>query len=211
MGTSCVMYVEERVIDHDWDAEGHPVTESVGRVAACYRHFDGYPDGMGLDIAQALGAASMSFHVKNNRNWAQGFLARLCAQDMDLEFYPAGGVGDEVPVYADFCYVVRGSLDVSGGKESTDPFESVEVAVYGCNASHLGEEMFRGGWRGLMTWCLGLRAEDAECSLEEASPYWRFDGADEPRHEGWKPLSFSFSEDEWRMFHRVVSEADGEA
>lgn len=115
-----------------------------------YRHCDGYPEGMGMDIAEACKSAD-EWHDRNNRNWAQPFLAALFASDADMEVCAP----DEEHGDIEFLYVVTGVRDVSWGKVGV-PYYGLEISVYEpdwdqtCEEAMKGEPIFTGGWREFM-------------------------------------------------------------
>lgn len=136
MGTPAITILKNRVLD--WETnEKKDVT-----VAKFYRHWDGYIDGHGADIANALLNASLTEHKKyidfegkecykpvlNNRNWCQHFLKELLKQNMDIEF-----VDNDTGLCGDFTYVITGECDNFGGKLDIDNVEyliRINVKVY---------------------------------------------------------------------------------
>lgn len=128
MGTRCVTIVMERRISHDGN--------TVDELFRFYRHFDGYPEGHGLDMALALLKAEAKSTEKipgagygdqklNNRNWCQHAFAEIFAMDADLEVEPDGYEHGDI----EYLYVVNGLTDVSGGKEPI-PAMDVNIAVH---------------------------------------------------------------------------------
>lgn len=106
-----------------------------------YRHCDGYPEGHGLDMAQAFNRAEGKGTADkdrwfsqglNNRNWAQKCLAELFAADCDLELEPVGWQHWDI----EFLYVVTGVYEASGGKHNIQTMP-VTIAVYDTYADEL--------------------------------------------------------------------------
>lgn len=99
-----------------------------------YRHCDGYPEGHGMDMARAFGAAEAEgtadpdrwiAHGLNNRNWCQWCFARLFAMDCDLEVEPRDCQHWDIA----YLYVVTGDGEQYGGKHNIDQLP-VTIAVY---------------------------------------------------------------------------------
>ena len=106
-----------------------------------YRHWDGYPEGHGLDMAMAVAAVDArvaafkeydgdlndmeawrawrreSMRLPNNRNWVQMFCGELFNMDLDVEVEP-----QDAPEHGDveFLYTVMGRRDAWGGKRRID-------------------------------------------------------------------------------------------
>ena len=128
-------------------------------VARFYRHLDGYPEGFGMDICSALAEASMN-PLLNNRNWAQHFLAALLSKRMDVEIEPPDGKLAFCHTDIEYAYVVTGTQDYTGGKESAKSLENVTVDVYrvrwgvdvGDMYEGLRDPIFHGGWRDMARW-----------------------------------------------------------
>ena len=76
-----------------------------------YRHWDGYPEGHGMDLADAIIEASNDRGL-NNRNWCQHVVAHLFAKEPDMEVEPHGTEHGDL----EFLYMVSGRYDHFGGK-----------------------------------------------------------------------------------------------
>lgn len=95
MSTRRALVVTERSV---WRDE-RPVEE----VFRLYRHYDGYPDGMGEDLK---GICRLYFEVRPRESWSQWLvseLARLCS----FEIEPKSAV------HGDIEYLYRIDVDVS--------------------------------------------------------------------------------------------------
>ena len=88
-----------------------------------YRHCDGYPEGHGLDMAEAFVEAERKGTADkdrwyssglNNRNWVQKCFAELFAKDCDLEVEAKGHEHWDI----EYLYVVEGASDHYGGKHT---------------------------------------------------------------------------------------------
>lgn len=141
MSTRCMAIVRSKELY----GNGNAATVEVARI---YRHCDGYPEGMGMDIAEAARHAD-EWHDKNNRNWAQPFLHALLGMDADMELC---GPTEEHPDI-DYLYVVTAVRDVSWGKVAVDAYK-IEIAVYRATWDAEGyaelmreKPMFVGDWR----------------------------------------------------------------
>lgn len=154
MSTRCMLIVKSR------DIWGNDATHEYEALRV-YRHCDGYPEGMEMDIAEACKSAD-EWHDRNNRNWAQPFLAALFASDADMEVCAP----DEEHGDIEFLYVVTGIRDVSWGKVGV-PSYGLEIAVYQpdwdqtCEEAMKDEPVFTGGWREFME-RFGSGAEEVE-------------------------------------------------
>lgn len=126
MGTRCVTILKNRQKRWTFDAEGHISDdgfESV-EVMRMYRHWDGYPEGNGMDIARAVIAADGDGHI-TNRNWAALLLAKLFSDYEDYEVEPR----DDQHGDLDYLYVVEGDYANYGGKSRVDRLP-VTIAVW---------------------------------------------------------------------------------
>ena len=96
LSTRCVTIVRQRTY---WDKD-NPEIEELCRF---YRHCDGYPEGHGRDIADAI--LESSDHAPYCESWSQNVLAKLFAKNacMELEGHDARH-GD-----LEFIYVIEGS------------------------------------------------------------------------------------------------------
>lgn len=124
MGTRCETIVCQRYYTSPEEFK----TEELFRF---YRHWDGYPEGHGKDIAAAMLAAEHHYkNSLNNRNWCQKLFAFLFSRDADMEVEPPNATewGD-----LDYIYVIIGDYDGYGGKYGIDHMP-VHLAV------------FRAGW-----------------------------------------------------------------
>ena len=99
-----------------------------------YRHCDGYPDGHGLQMAEAFiraedkGTRDSGRWISdglNNRNWVQKCFAELFADDCDLEVEPLGTQHWDI----EYLYVVEGQYADFGGKENIDSLP-VTITLY---------------------------------------------------------------------------------
>lgn len=150
MSTRCMLLVRQKEI---WGNDTIREFEAL----RIYRHCDGYPEGMGMDIAEACREAD-SWHDMNNRNWAQPFLHELFGMDADMEVCNP----DEEHGDIEFLYVVTGTRDVSWGKVGVQSY-GLEIAVYQpdwdqtCEEVMKGEPIFRGDWMALKGW-IGVKA-----------------------------------------------------
>lgn len=89
-----------------------------------YRHCDGYPEGHGMDMAKSI-IASDECGV-SQREWVQGFLARLLAMPASMEFEPKGFQHGDL----EYLYVVEGIVDYRWGKTKSGKLP-VTISVYG--------------------------------------------------------------------------------
>lgn len=96
-------------------------TEEIMRF---YRHCDGYPEGHGIDMAKSV-IASDCCNV-GQREWVQGFLARLLAMPASIEFEPRGSQHGDL----EYLYVVDGIVDFRWGKTKNGRLP-VTISVYG--------------------------------------------------------------------------------
>lgn len=110
-------------------------------VARFYRHWDGYPSGTGVDIADALVCAARNAHgdpQRTNRNWAQHFLRALCVVDAEIEL-----VDEEHICGGEYAYVVVGDYDDFGGKSSlseSDYLDRIRIDVYADTGSLFSDD-----------------------------------------------------------------------
>ena len=109
-----------------------------------YRHFDGYPAGHGMDLANACLKVEEFIdktevggygHGLNNRNWAQYVFGQLFNMDVDIEIEPR----DEEHWDLSYLYVLEGSYDAYGGKVCVDALD-VRIRVYDGIYRHEGYE-----------------------------------------------------------------------
>lgn len=126
----------------------------TSEVLRAYRHCDGYPEGMGLDIAKACAAAERLWKRKNNRNWCQPFLHYIMGTDADIEVEPSDCQHGDI----EFLYVVNGTRDLSWGKVDVDAY-NISIAVYvpdrwDADYSEImdGEPVFSGNWHDMIDW-----------------------------------------------------------
>ena len=120
MGTRCETIVRQKTYT---SADEYKVEE----LFRFYRHWDGYPDGHGLEIAKACLDAERAYMPKpdeysyrnclTNRNWCQRLLVYLFNNETDMEVEPLGGYehGD-----IDYLYVIEGEYADYGGKHAID-------------------------------------------------------------------------------------------
>ena len=142
MGTRCVTVFKNKQLN--WDTNE---PESV-EVCRFYRHWDGYPDGHGADIARSVIEANDDTR-KNNRNWAQHVLARLfsCVADMELE------ERDQRHGDLDYIYVVEGSYANYGGKQDVPSFD-VTITCYRVSWDDGLIELFSGDAEQFLDWAM---------------------------------------------------------
>ena len=163
MSTRSIVLVDSVFGDYDWDKRETVV--AVHPIARVYRHCDGYPDGNGLSILLALAGAAMEDKDVNNRNWAQHFLKRWLAADMDVEFEPCAGEGTYSHGDLEWIYRIVGSSDYTGGKEDApEMFDNVRCQVWSTSwdarvpkdysdlAEHGCKLEFDGNWKGMAVW-----------------------------------------------------------
>lgn len=149
MSTRCALII--RTKDVTWVGRNRPK-----EVLRLYRHFDGYPEGMGADIARACHNADFYWRDKSNRNWGQAFLAYMMACGADLEIEPPDYEHGDI----EYLYLVEGIRDLSGGLQPISEY-GILIRVYECGFDEsyekvMGREpIFAGGWRSMMKW-LGM-------------------------------------------------------
>lgn len=129
-------------------------------VLRAYRHCDGYPEGMGLDIAWSCMMADewpnegVGWLNKNNRNWCQAFLHFIMRPKADIEVEPMGFEHGDI----EYLYVVEGTRDLSWGKVPVESY-GINIKVY--SSSEWGEDyskimseepLFDGSWKDLIGW-----------------------------------------------------------
>lgn len=98
-----------------------PDTEELMRF---YRHCDGYPEGHGIDMAEAILEADESKGME--RCWCQQFLAKLLCKPCTVEFEPFGYQHGDL----EYLYVVEGLVDHRWGARH-DGKLPVSISVYG--------------------------------------------------------------------------------
>ena len=101
-----------------WDET--PDTEELMRF---YRHCDGYPEGHGMDMAEAISEADESKGME--RCWCQQFLAKLLGKPCTVEFEPFGCTHGDL----EYLYVVEGIVDHRWGA-THDGRLPVTISVY---------------------------------------------------------------------------------
>ena len=138
MSTRCATIVRQVT---DFGSHGGLNTDELFRF---YRHCDGYPEGHGLDMAQAFveaerkGTANRDRWISdglNNRNWAQKCFAELFSSDCDLELEPEGYEHWDLS----YLYVVEGRYVAYGGKTNIDSLP-VTISIYRRNWSMNDED-----------------------------------------------------------------------
>lgn len=151
MGTRCAMILRSREVYYNG--------ETRREVMRAYRHFDGYPEGMGKDIALACKHADERNerepeYRQNNRNWGQSFLAALMSSDADIEIEPMDYEHSDI----EFLYVVEGTRDLCGGKVPVSGY-GIKVFVYHSDSwdddyeTIMGNTpIFCGGWDEMLKW-----------------------------------------------------------
>ena len=88
-----------------------------------YRHCDGYPEGHGMDMAEAISEADESKGME--RCWCQQFLAELLEKSCTVEFEPNGCQHGDL----EYLYVVEGLVDHRWGARH-DGKLPVTISVY---------------------------------------------------------------------------------
>ena len=127
MGTRCVTIFKNRQVKYVYDSGNGSFHEdgfeSV-ELFRMYRHWDGYPSGNGMDLANAIIAADKG-NGKNNRNWAACMLAALFTgyNDYEIEGH------DDEHGDLDYLYVVEGDYANYGGKGAVDKLP-VTISVW---------------------------------------------------------------------------------
>ena len=148
MGTRCVTLVRQTNHGFGGDRE-----EELFRF---YRHWDGYPDGHGYQMALALAAMQERGGDFNNRNWAQHALAAVFSMDADLEPETSEVVHGDL----DYLYVLHGEYAGCGGKESVDRLP-VTIGVWriGNDEAYgpalMKKPLFEGSPEGYVEWVEG--------------------------------------------------------
>ena len=197
MSTRSITQIES---DFDrWNWETKEKTVETMPLARFYRHCDGYPEGHGYQMAIALAEAEFD-GMSNNRNWAQQFLAKLCAMDCDIEFEPPT-LADGGWCHGDieYLYTVRGTSDYTGGKEhdvSAPGRVTIEVREAvgwdekedGSYAATLAREpIFSGTWRDYARWLRSMDPNYVDFPYEPTS--WFVGTMTEERWERFKEES----------------------
>lgn len=116
MGTRCATVVCQ-VTDYG-------DSQKVEELFRFYRHWDGYPEGHGMAIADAIIAANDD-KLRNNRNWCQRVMSRLFAEGADMEVESKKHWHSDI----DFLYVITGYYAAYGGKHGVDELPVV-ISVY---------------------------------------------------------------------------------
>ena len=118
MGTRCETIVRQKTYSS-------PTEYKVEDLFRFYRHWDGYPKGHGLDIANACINAETAYmptpdeysyyNCLTNRNWCQKLLVFLFNNGTDMEVEPLDAYehGD-----LDYLYVIEGEYAAYGGKNA---------------------------------------------------------------------------------------------
>lgn len=146
MGTRCVTIFKNRQVKYVYENgvyKGEDGYESV-ELFRMYRHWDGYPEGHGMSLAEAVMEAD-EHADKNNRNWAACMLGYLFTSYSDYEIEEHDAEHGDL----DYLYVVEGDYANYGGKDSIDILP-VAIAVYefpwdgGYAAALAQEPIFKG-------------------------------------------------------------------
>lgn len=154
MSTSCMTIVRQRTFENETDYK----TENLFRF---YRHWDGYPEGHGKDIAEAVLAAEERYMPKpdsysyydclTNRNWCQRLMRFLFENETDMEVMPVDGESFCVS----YVYIIEGDYADYGGKHSVENLP-VTIAVYEAwrtgNYEATGKSLFKGTAVEYMRW-----------------------------------------------------------
>lgn len=102
-----------------------------------YRHCDGYPEGHGLDMAEAIIEADESKDME--RCWCQQFLSKLLSKPCTVEFEPYGCTHGDL----EYLYTVEGVVDYRWGARH-DGKLPVTISVYGIGCDeHYADVMKR--------------------------------------------------------------------
>ena len=88
-----------------------------------YRHWDWYPEGHGMDMAEAIAEADENKGME--RCWCQQFLAKFLSKPCTVEFEPFGCTHGDL----DYLYVVEGIVDHRWGA-THDGRLPVTISVY---------------------------------------------------------------------------------
>ena len=89
-----------------------------------YRHCDGYPEGHGIDMAEAIAKADQNKGME--RCWCQPFLAKFLSKPCTVEFEPFGCMHGDL----EYLYVVDGIVDHRWGKTKSGKLP-ITISVYG--------------------------------------------------------------------------------
>ena len=165
MSTRSITQVESEFDRWDWKTKEKKVETMP--LMRFYRHCDGYPEGHGYQMAIALAEAEFDGKA-NNRNWAQVFLAKLCAMDCDIEFEPPT-LADGGWCHGDieYLYTVHGMSDYTFVKYddvSAPGRVVIEIRTTGWDMDADGsyketlaqKPMFSGTWRDYAKWLRSL-------------------------------------------------------
>ena len=116
-----------------------------------YRHCDGYPEGHGVDIAEACVNAlakgtekrtspwGYEYQTLNNRNWAQHVFGELFNMDCDLELEPLGTEHGDI----DYLYVITGTYAGFGGKVAQNELPVI-ISIYSPGWDESIEDVMKG-------------------------------------------------------------------
>ena len=88
-----------------------------------YRHYDGYPEGHGMDMARAITLADKKGYAP--AYWVQGVLGFFFCNEIGVEFEPYGCEHGDI----EFLYVVEGIIDRRWGRTNDDRLP-VTISVY---------------------------------------------------------------------------------
>jgi len=88
-----------------------------------YRHYDGYPEGHGLDMARAMRKADQSGIAVDY--WASTLLGYICDGSMPIEIEPHSCEHGDI----EYLYVVEGIVDHRWGRKR-DNTMPVTISVY---------------------------------------------------------------------------------
>lgn len=118
MSTRSATIVRQRTY---WSKD-NPETDELLRF---YRHCDGYPEGHGSDIADAI--IESIEHPMYAHNWAQNFIARLFQKNACMEPEPKGSQHADL----EYLYVVEGEKRMYFGRtEPKDIRDTITICLY---------------------------------------------------------------------------------
>lgn len=124
MSTRSITIVKSR---EKWiDRDTKKPIEKSGELMRFYRHYDGYPDGHGLQTAAAFMDAQAD-GIIDNRNRCAAFLGRFFNVEtrIDVERPDDLEHGD-----IEYIYVVEGFCDYTGGREDVGDCSFARISVY---------------------------------------------------------------------------------
>lgn len=123
MGTRCVTIFKNRQVKYSIGEDNRYHEDGMESVELfrMYRHWDGYPEGHGMSLAESVIEADAGSD-RNNRNWAACMLGHLFTDYQDYEIEEHSAVHGDLG----FLYVVEGDYANYGGK---CPVEKLPVTI----------------------------------------------------------------------------------